>query len=123
MVSCGVDYRLSSDPALLWHRLAAVALIRPLAWKPPYATGLALKIKTNKKTLRLSLVSSFSLSKNSHIYTFIQFFLLSFLHNISCSFSFFFFFGHTQGIWSFWARNQTHATAATQAAAVTTPDP
>ena len=27
----------------LWRRLAAIALIRPLAWEPPYATGVALK--------------------------------------------------------------------------------
>lgn len=31
------------DPALLWCRQAAVALIWPLAWEPPYATGTALK--------------------------------------------------------------------------------
>ena len=35
----------------LWYRLAAVALIRPLAWKRPYATGATLKNKqTNKNT-------------------------------------------------------------------------
>ena len=36
----------------LWCRPAASALIRPLAWDPPYATGVALKgPKTkNKKT-------------------------------------------------------------------------
>ena len=30
-----------NDPTLLWlwHRLAATALIRPLAWEPPYAVG------------------------------------------------------------------------------------
>ena len=32
----------------LWHRPAAVALIRPLAWEPPCASGAALK-KTKKK--------------------------------------------------------------------------
>ena len=38
------------DPALLWlwHRPAAVAPIRPLAWEAPYAAGVALK--TNKQT-------------------------------------------------------------------------
>ena len=38
------------NPALLWPwcRLAAVAPIRPLAWKPPYATGAALKRQKNK---------------------------------------------------------------------------
>ena len=35
----------SLDPALLWlwHRQAAAALIQPLAWEAPYATGEALK--------------------------------------------------------------------------------
>jgi len=50
-VSCGVGRRLCSDPALLWLlcRPAAVALIQPLAWKPPYAVGVALKSKKKKK--------------------------------------------------------------------------
>ena len=39
------------DPALLWLwcRLAAAALIQPLPWEPPYATGEALKKKKNPK--------------------------------------------------------------------------
>ena len=32
----------------LWHRLAAVAPIQPLAWKLPYATGATLKKKKRK---------------------------------------------------------------------------
>ena len=38
------------DPVLpwLWCRPAAAALIHPLAWELPYATGLALKTKQNK---------------------------------------------------------------------------
>jgi len=42
---------MGSDLALLWlwHRLAAAALIGPLAWELPYATGAALK-KQNKQT-------------------------------------------------------------------------
>ena len=53
-MSCGVDHRHGSDPALLWlwHRPAAMAPIRPLAWEPPYATGVALekaKRQTHKK--------------------------------------------------------------------------
>ena len=49
-MSCGVGQRCSSDLAWLWlwHRLVATAPIRPLAWEPPYATGVALK-KTKKK--------------------------------------------------------------------------
>ena len=44
-VSCGVGCRHGSDPVLLWLwcRLAAAALIRPLAWEFPYAAGAALK--------------------------------------------------------------------------------
>ena len=51
-VSCGVGRRHGSDPALLWlwRRLAATAPIRPLAWEPPYAVGVALeKAKRQKK--------------------------------------------------------------------------
>ena len=33
----------------LWHRPAATALTRPLAWEPPYALGVALKRKKTKK--------------------------------------------------------------------------
>ena len=38
------------DPTLLqlWHRPAAAALIRPLAWERPYVTGAALKKKKKK---------------------------------------------------------------------------
>ena len=44
-MSYGVGCRLSLDLALLWlwYRLAATALIGPLAWEPPYAMGVALK--------------------------------------------------------------------------------
>ena len=42
-----------SDPALLWLwcRPAAVALIRPLAWELPHASGVALKRPKKKKIL------------------------------------------------------------------------
>ena len=52
-MSCGVGRRCSSDPVLLWlrHRLAGTAPIRPLAWEPPYAMGVALeKTTTTKKS-------------------------------------------------------------------------
>ena len=43
--SCRVGCRCGWDPALLWLwcRLAATALIPPLAWELPYATGAAFK--------------------------------------------------------------------------------
>ena len=49
---CGLDLALR----WLWHRPGATALIRPLAWEPPYATGAAqrngkkTKKQTNKQT-------------------------------------------------------------------------
>ena len=52
-LSCGVGCRRGSDPPLLWLwcRPAAVALIRPLTWEPPYAVGTALE-KTKKKIIK-----------------------------------------------------------------------
>jgi len=47
-----VGCRRGSDATLLWlwHRPAATALIRLLAWEPPYAAGVALeKAKRQKK--------------------------------------------------------------------------
>ena len=50
-MSCGVGHRCLSDPALLWlwRRLAVIAPIRPLAWEPPHAAGVALKRQKKKK--------------------------------------------------------------------------
>ena len=49
-MSCGVGCRHGLDPVLLWRwcRLEATAPIEPLAWEPPYATGVALKRHTKK---------------------------------------------------------------------------
>ena len=52
-MSCGVGRKHSLDPAWLWLwcRLEAAALIQPLAWELPYATGVALKrLKKKKRT-------------------------------------------------------------------------
>jgi len=65
-MNCGVGRRGGSDPALLWlwHRPVTIAPIRPLAWEPPYATGVALertKKQTNKQKLMfLTVVTSFN---------------------------------------------------------------
>ena len=51
-LSYGVGRRCGLDPELLWlwHRLAATAPIRPLAWEPPCAKDEALeKVKRQKK--------------------------------------------------------------------------
>ena len=49
-MSCGVGRRPGSDPALLWlwHRPVATALIRPLAWEPPCAEGVAQEMEKKK---------------------------------------------------------------------------
>ena len=50
-MSCGVGCRRGLDPVLLWpwHRLVATAPIRPLAWEPPYAAGVALEMAKRQK--------------------------------------------------------------------------
>ena len=76
---CGVGLRRDSDLMWLWlwRKPAAVALIQPLVWEPPYAVGAALKRpkKQNKtKTPKLpmknaqmaSLVNSTNHLKNSY---------------------------------------------------------
>ena len=57
-MSCDVGHRHGSDLALLWfwHKLAATAPIRTLAWEPAYAEGAALeKAKRQKKKERNEL--------------------------------------------------------------------
>ena len=50
-VSCSEGRRRGSDPVWLWLwcRLVAVAPVGPLAWEPPYATGVVLKSKKINK--------------------------------------------------------------------------
>ena len=55
---CGVGCRHGSDLTLLWRRPVAIALIRPLAWERPYATGAALKSKKIKTKSWSSLCGS-----------------------------------------------------------------
>ena len=55
-MSCGVGRRRSSDLALLWlwHRPAVAALIRPLAWEPPYAVGMKKTTTKDKQSNKWS---------------------------------------------------------------------
>ena len=52
-MSLGVGCRHGSDSVLLWLwcRPAAIALIQPIAWEPPYATGVALKSNNNNNNI------------------------------------------------------------------------
>ena len=59
-MSCGVGCRLGSGPAMLWlwRRPAAIAPIRPLAWVPPCAAGVAQEMaKRPKKKKKLILAT------------------------------------------------------------------
>ena len=61
-MSCGVGCRHGLDPTLLWlwHRLAARALIKPLARESPYAVGAALeKTKRPKQTNKKLIVEKY----------------------------------------------------------------
>ena len=51
-MSCSVGRRSRLEPTLLWWwcKLEVRAQIRPLAWEPPYATGVALKSKKTKES-------------------------------------------------------------------------
>ena len=61
-MSCGVGRRRNSDPTLLWlwHRPAATAPIRTLAWEPPYAEGAALEKAKKKKAKKKKTSREFS---------------------------------------------------------------
>ena len=50
-MSCGVGHKCGLDLALLWLwcRPAATALVRFLAWEPPYVAGVALKRQKDKQ--------------------------------------------------------------------------
>ena len=54
--------------ARIWHRLAAVALIRPLAWELPHATSAALKKtkKTKQKQTFYQTAAEYMFSSNFH---------------------------------------------------------
>ena len=57
-MSCGVGRRGGSDLVLLWlwSRYEATAPIRPLAWEPLYAMGMALKRKKKSNHFFFSLL-------------------------------------------------------------------
>ena len=70
---CDVDHRHGSDLALLWlwRRPMATVLIRPLAWKPPCASGAALKRQKTKNPTPLTkknIVNSLHFNKKINTY-------------------------------------------------------
>ena len=66
-MSRGVGCRRGLDPGLLWlwRRLAATALIRPLAWEPPYAVGAAQEMaKRQKKKKKCAYLKEYFTAKD-----------------------------------------------------------
>ena len=69
-MSCGVGCRHDSDPALaaalvllwLWCRPVATALIRLLAWEPPYAAEVALEKAERQKKEEKPLTLNFQVA-------------------------------------------------------------
>ena len=57
-MSCAVGCRRGSDPERLWlwSRLAATALIGPLAWERPYAAGAALEKAKRQKKKKVAVI-------------------------------------------------------------------
>ena len=57
-MNCGVGRRRGLDPMWLWLwlwcRLVATALIRPLAWEPPYAEGVAIEMAKRQLIIIIS---------------------------------------------------------------------
>ena len=75
-MSCGVGRTCGSDLVWLWvwDKLAPAALIRPLAWEPPYAMGAALKRFYKKKEKEKENKSVYSSIKKNKTH---EFFLLN----------------------------------------------
>ena len=69
-MSCGVDHRHGSDPALLWLwcRPTGAAQIQPLAWKLPYAVGATLKKKKKRNQKEEKNFNMFTLFKDNFVY-------------------------------------------------------
>ena len=57
-MSCGIGHRSGSDSTLLWlwGRPAVAAMIRPLAWVLPYATGVAVTREKKKLINKLKVI-------------------------------------------------------------------
>ena len=86
-MSCGVVHTCSLDLALLWlwRRVAAVALIKPLAWEPPYAMKVALKSRKKKKKEEEGLWPFCCMSYSLVIPYFLHYSLLLCLVDFFCS--------------------------------------
>ena len=75
-MSCGIGHRHGWDLVLLWlwHKPAAEAPIRPLAWELPYAAD-ALKNKRTKKQTKMQASKHWDTEHRSKSYPQLAFFL------------------------------------------------
>ena len=76
---CGLDLPL----LWLWFRSAAISPIQPLAWRPPYAIGVALKRPKEKKKTHRNLKSKLT-SKTTNISVFMSLYIGSALGQSFC---------------------------------------
>ena len=68
-MSCSVGCRRGSAPALLWlwRRPAATALIKPLAWEPPYVAGAASEKRQKDKKKKKKKIPEISKKQNLYL--------------------------------------------------------
>ena len=80
-MSCGVGHICGSDSALLWLwcRPAAIVLIQPLDWEPPYAMGLAPRIKKHK-VLHIGFELRLSIEHNKNTLTPMSIYNIKLIH-------------------------------------------
>ena len=108
-MSCGVGRKHGLDLVWLWlwRRLAATAPIRPLAWEPPYAVGLALEKDKKKKRKKRKKKTTGKMDKMKIV-------ILSYFHGVGrkgkycyvfSSFIFFFFLTKSAAHGRFQARD------------------
>ena len=62
---CRLQICLGSSFLWLWHRLAATALMGPLAWELPYTTGVQKKAKKAKKKKNMKHALDFKVSSQN----------------------------------------------------------
>ena len=123
-MSFGVGYRHISDLGFLWlwYRLAAAALIRPLAWEPPYAMSGALKSKKIKKILNcICKILFFKISSHLKFQGWVLDVFRWLLFNLLDNFCFSF-YNHTCRLWKFLGQGSKLSCSCQTATARVQPD-
>ena len=66
-----VGHRCGLGLELLWRRPVATAPVRPLAWEPPYATGMGVALKRQKKTKKINEINKGAVRKIDTHFTYV----------------------------------------------------